>query len=87
MNEYILRDETADYDSPWKEILEQYFEEFLQFFFPKAHQGIDWSLDYRFLDKELQQVVRDAEQGRKIMDKLVSVTPKRGKEVWVLVHI
>src|SRR5436305_396482 len=27
----------ADYDSPWKEALDRYFEAFLLFFFPHAH--------------------------------------------------
>jgi hypothetical protein len=31
----------ADYDNPWKEALEQYFEAFLAFFFPQAHAEID----------------------------------------------
>ncbi len=31
----------ADYDNPWKEILERYFEEFMAFFFPKAHRRIE----------------------------------------------
>jgi hypothetical protein len=54
----------SDYDSAWKEALESFFEEFISFFFPEAHSGIDWSLGYEFLDKELQKVVRDAELGR-----------------------
>ncbi|HHD63118.1 MAG TPA: hypothetical protein ENK96_01865 [Desulfobulbaceae bacterium] len=53
-----------DFDSLWKEVLEAYFEDFLQFFFPVAAGGIDWQAGYRFLDKELQQVTRDAELGR-----------------------
>lgn len=53
----------GEYDSPWKDLLERYFREFTAFFFPKVHRGIDWSIDYQFLDKELQQVVRDAEHG------------------------
>ncbi|WP_022948398.1 hypothetical protein [Methylohalobius crimeensis] len=35
-------------------------------FFPEAHRGIDWSRGYEFLDKELQQVVRDAKLGRRL---------------------
>ncbi len=27
----------ADYDSPWKEILETYFTDFMAFFLPKIH--------------------------------------------------
>jgi len=42
-----------DYDSPWKNILESYFEEFMQFFFPDAAKDIDWSPGYEFWDKEL----------------------------------
>lgn len=42
-----------DYDSPWKEILDENFEECLEFFFSDAHQAIDWSKGYEFLDKEL----------------------------------
>jgi hypothetical protein len=56
-------------------------------FFPEAHQGIDWSMGHDFLDKELQQVVRDAELGRRLVDKLVRVWRKDGEEAWVLIHI
>jgi len=31
-----------EYDSPWKEIIEDYFSEFMSFFFPQAHSDIDW---------------------------------------------
>lgn len=76
-----------DYDSAWKEAIERFIEEFFSFFFPRAHAGIDWSRGYEFLDKELQQVVRDAEVGRRLADKLVKVWSKDGEEAWVLVHI
>ncbi len=56
---------TADYDSPWKEALERYFPAFMAFFFPEAHADIAWEKSYRFLDKELQKVLRDAELGRR----------------------
>ena len=52
----------TDYDSPWKEVLDCYFEAFMAFCFPQAHAEIDWSRGYEFLDKELQQVVRDKEK-------------------------
>jgi hypothetical protein len=77
----------ADYDSPWKDMLEHYFSEFIGFFFPEAGQGIDWSKPYEFLDKELQQVVRDAALGRRLVDKLVKVWRTNGEEAWVLVHV
>jgi hypothetical protein len=56
-----MSDHQVDYDSPWKEALERYFEAFMAFFFPQAHSDIDWARGYEFLDKELQQVVREAE--------------------------
>jgi hypothetical protein len=36
-----------------------------------VHAQINWDVEYLFLDKELQQVVRDAELGRRLVDKLV----------------
>jgi len=60
-----------DYDSPWKKILEAYFQEFMTFFFPAAAEDINWSRGYTFLDKELQQIVRNAELGKRLADKLV----------------
>ena len=77
----------SDYDSPWKEALERYFEAFMAFFFPQAHADIDWGRGYEFLDKELQQVVREAETGRRLVDKLVKVWRTGGNEAWVLVHV
>jgi hypothetical protein len=56
---------TDDYDSPWKEGMELYFKELMQFFFPDIAREIAWARGYQFLDKELQQVVRDAEIGRR----------------------
>jgi hypothetical protein len=76
-----------DYDSPWKEALERYLPDFLALLFPQAHAGIDWSKGYEFLDKELQQVVRDAELGRRLADKLVRVVDTSGQEDWLLIHI
>lgn len=75
------------FDSPWKDAIERYFEDFIRFFFPQAHGEIEWSRGYEFLDKELQQVVRDAELGRRLVDKLVKIYRRSGDVAWVLVHI
>lgn len=77
----------ADYDSPWKEALALFFREFLAYFFPQAHDGIDWSRGCEMLDKELQQVVRDAEAGRRVVDHLVKVWLPSGQEEWLLIHV
>ncbi len=77
----------TDFDSPWKEVLELYFDQFMAFFFPQAHADIDWGRRPEFLDKELQQIEREAEQGRGVVDKLVRVWLKDGQEQWVLIHV
>ena len=71
-----------DYDSPWKDILESYFQEFMVFFIPVAADDIDWQMGHEFWDKELQQVVRDANLGRRYADKLVKVWLKNGHETY-----
>ena len=78
---------TDDYDSPWKEIVECYFEEFMRFFFPNAAREIDWPRGYQFLDKELQQIAREAVTGRRYVDKLAQVWRNDGTETWLLIHI
>jgi hypothetical protein len=77
----------SDYDSPWKEALDVYFEAFLLFFFPRVHADIDWSRRWESLDKELQQVVRDAELGRRYADMLVKVWLRDGRECWLLIRV
>ncbi|MDM8544062.1 DUF4351 domain-containing protein [Desulfococcaceae bacterium HSG9] len=78
---------SPEYDSPWKEILEQYFEDFMAFFFPETHLDIDWSSEYTFLDKELEKIVRDAELGSRRVDKLARVRRINGEEAYVMAHI
>ena len=76
-----------DYDSPWKDVLERYFPDFMAFFFPEAHADIDWSRGYESLDSELQQVVRDAEAGKRLADKLMKVQRRDGQPQIVRIHI
>jgi hypothetical protein len=76
-----------DFDSPWKEALEVYFQAFLALFFPEIHDDIDWTRGFEFLDKELQKVAPRAARGRLYVDKLVRVWRKGGQEAWVLIHI
>jgi hypothetical protein len=77
----------SDFDSPWKEALEAYFPLFMALFFPQAHADIDWSRGFEALDQELQQVARDAELGRRVVDKLFKVWLRSGQEEWLLVHV
>ncbi|MBL7986600.1 MAG: hypothetical protein JNJ94_00870 [Chlorobi bacterium] len=78
---------TNDYDSPWKEIIEGYLDQFFAFYFPEAFSQIDWSRQPEFLDKELRQITREAEVGRRYVDTLAKVWTTEGEEAWVLIHI
>ena len=77
----------ADYDSPWKEMLDGYFPAFMAFFFPAAAAEIDWSRGHESLDTELQQIVRDAALGTRLADRLIRVWRRDGVEQFVLIHI
>ncbi len=77
----------AVYDQTWKEAMNQWFEPFVAFFFPQVHRDIDWSRGWESLDKEFQQIVREAEQGDKRADKLVKVWLRDGTDLWLLIHI
>jgi len=44
---------TDDYDSPWKDVLERAFPEFMAFYFPEAHAQIDWEQGHEFKPTEL----------------------------------
>ena len=74
-------------DTPWKDILEAYFSQFMAFFFPTANIQIDWSKGFEFLDGELQQITKESETKRRFTDKLAKVYLLDGSEQFVLVHI
>lgn len=57
-----------DFDTAWKEALETLFEPFMAFFFPDAHRDIDWARGFEMLDKELEQITPESEQGRRRRD-------------------
>jgi hypothetical protein len=77
----------ADFDSPWKEALDLYFQAFLAFFFPRIHDDIDWARGFESLDKELQQIAPASAHGRRYVDKLVKVWRRNGRTAWVLIHV
>ena len=82
------RDTSVDqYDSPWKEVIERYFPEFMAFYFPDAYAEIDWAKEYIFLDQELRAVVQDAELGTRFVDRLVRVTVLSGDDCWIYIHV
>ena len=78
---------STEYDSPWKDIIERIFEDFMKFFFSEVHDKIDWTRGYEFLDQELQKVVRKAVTKTRRVDKLVKVWLQNGDEALLYIHI
>ncbi len=78
---------TPEKDNAWKDVLNQFFREFMEFFFPVIAADIDWQRGYEFLDKELEQITRDHRIGRRLADKLVKVWLRDGREQWLLIHL
>src|SRR5258708_4061016 len=76
-----------EYDSPWKEALEVYLRPMLEFCLPAVAAAIDWSVQPKFLDRELQEITRDAALGEQRVDKLVQVQLRDGSLEWILVHV
>ena len=77
----------AEYDSPWKNMLEDFFPQFLAFFFPSAAKEIDWPRGFEFRETELQKVSRDAAVGKLLVDKLIRVNRKARSDGRVHLHI
>lgn len=77
----------TELDNGWKEMLDEFFEEFIEFFFPAIHADIDWQRGYESLDKELPALGREHATGKRIADKLVRVWLKDGRETWLLIHV
>jgi hypothetical protein len=77
----------TDYDSPWKTMLTAYFADCLAFYFPQAHQQIDWRIKPIFLDKELAKL-RPNDQSQSLhVDQLARIQLLNGEPGWVLLHL
>ena len=73
----------------WKGMLEEVFDDLLQFVFPKAEQLFDFTKGFEFLDKELNELFPEPDKASatRHVDKLVKVTRCNGRKEWLLVHI
>lgn len=81
---FMQRDDTL-----WKSILEDIFEDFLLFFYTDAGSYFDFSKDFEYLDKELEQLFppEDNSYQTRFVDKLVKVHCQNGDNEWILVHV
>ncbi|TAE56655.1 MAG: hypothetical protein EAZ87_17935 [Nostocales cyanobacterium] len=78
---------TANYDETWKEAITEYFDSFLQFFYPEIYEKVDWSKKPISLDKELEQITASAETSKRHADKLFQVWLLDEQVIWILIHI
>jgi len=79
---------TANYDEPWKAAISEYFQQFIEFFYPDIHGEIDWQKQPISLDKELAQITASAETEKRQADKLFKVWRlSDDEEIWILIHI
>src|SRR5215467_6208396 len=74
-------------DHPWKEVLDVYFKQFLEFFWKDYYEEVDWTKGYRSLDKELIKISRNASIGNREADKLFEVHLKNGQKRLIFIHI
>jgi hypothetical protein len=86
-------------DNAWKEIVEDHFRDFLEFFFPRVHAAVDWGEKPVWLDKEFEILTRYEKGERKErnrkkrkkkssgrLDKLVKVRLLDGRSQRILAH-
>jgi hypothetical protein len=72
-----------------KSAFEEAFAELLRFFFPEADSIFDFSREFEFLDKELNEMFPELQRngGSRFVDMLVKVFSITGNEKYVLLHI
>ena len=75
------------FDEAWKQIIEQFFPQFVRFFVPELHEAINFQKPFTFLDTEMKQLIQQALTGAKVVDKLAKVSLKEGGDQWILIHI
>jgi len=79
--------EKAEFDSPWKRILDLYFEDFMALCWPEKHVLIDWDKGYKMLDKELLKIDKNASIANKNVDKLIEIHCKEGDVAYLMLHL
>ena len=74
-------------DSAWKEILDAYLSDFMNYCLPQISLLIDWSQGWIPLDKELHSIFKNIKKNKGIVDKLFKVFLKNGEERLILLHV
>jgi hypothetical protein len=69
-----------EYDSPWKEVVDQQTRLAFGFLFPLVEQDTDWSEEVDSLDHELRKMAPAGPTGRRLADKLLKVKSLSGDD-------
>lgn len=75
-------------DLLWKDIIEDLFLHFFDFFYPDHKDRIDIERGFEFLDKELSQISASINGGSAVfVDKLIKAYTHDGEDRYLIVHI
>jgi hypothetical protein len=77
----------SNMDGGWKDVLEDFTEDFFRFYLPETHAKIDFTKKIKFLDRELNEIVSDSDNIKREADKLLEVCLRNGAVEWILIHI
>ena len=69
----------------WKELISEFFQEFLEFFFPEVHRLIDFYASFKTLNPELRG--EEVTKGLRVADLLFEFTLNSGKPRVIIVHV
>ena len=81
-------DELSKPDLLWKDLAEEFTEDFILFFFGKRlFNAIDFSVPPESLEQEFNEVFTANEPKKKIADKIMRLKLKNGKSKFIILHI
>ncbi len=87
MTSIKIKTTRSEQDTAWKEILDAYFSDFINYCLPSLGQLIDWQAPVISLDKELQAITKGSDTGKRLLDKLFRVSLQDGNAQWILIHV
>ena len=82
-----LRNPATHFDAAWKSAMESFLRPFMELMFPELARQIDWTIEPRSLDTELQPLLPESSSGEMRADRLVEVGWLEGGTGLVLLHV
>jgi hypothetical protein len=81
---------TQEYESiscPWGAVIDRYFNEFMQFYYPAAYAEIEWLVPVQQDEQSLAEFVPGDSLGANFLQKLVRVRLKSGRDCRLLIFL